>query len=361
MHEALRPYVTAGVTVLGASMIAITPIAATSAVGLHAMPDVALTAGADLGDINFTQAWTDAFDTAKENATALQTAAKDASSALSDALKTVDFKDLDFKQLGDALTFLGGDQKNFIDHLVPQTLGNNHALMFDVITDPAGTLTGGTPVLPDDILPIVNFLASPLSGQIFGALGPSISPLVALFNSFEAISADLSTADGHVADATAALQEMVNIPANMLNGFLNGSTLDLDALVPELAKLDLPLPAGLSIDHLSLGFGGLLSPGDVIGTLGDETTPSAIGSVGGSIFNGLGVGLAGVPVLGTLDLTPHGVGPLAASTMIENFLSQWLSGDLPALTAPDTTSGSSEAVDGLSALLGGFDLSSIGL
>lgn len=196
MYRSLRPYVTAGVAVLGAGMIAVTPVAGASAVDVHAMPDVALTAGADLGDINFTQAWTDAFDTAKENFTALQAASSDASAALSDALKAADFSSLDFNQLSAALTFLGGDQKSFLDKLAPMANDDLHSVVYMVLTDPDGQLTGGEPALPADLLPLVNFAASPLSGELFAALGPSISPLVALINSAEAISADLSNADG---------------------------------------------------------------------------------------------------------------------------------------------------------------------
>jgi len=354
MHQSLRPYVTAGIAVLGAATVAVTPVAAASAVDIQPMPEVALTAGVELGDIDFTQAWTDAFDTAKDNFTAVQAAASDASNALSDALKAADPSTLDFNQLSAALTFLGGDQKTFLDPLARQTADDFHALMYMVLTDPAGTLTGGEPALPEDLLPLVNFAASPLSGQLFAALGPSISPMVALINSIESISANLSSADGATPDVTAALQEMVNIPANMVNGMLNGATLNLDALVPAIADAGL-LPEGINIDGMSLAFGGLLSPGSVVGTLPDESD-SVIGSVGGSILNALGLNLTGVPVLDNLDLEPNGLGPLGAFAMVENVLAQWLSGELPPLEPVDVDPVVDPGGADFSDLLAGFDL-----
>lgn len=352
MHQSLRPYATAGIAALGAAMVAVTPVVAASAVDIQPMPEVALTAGVELGGIDFTQAWTDAFDTAKDNLTSVQAAASDASSALSDALKAADFAALDFNQLSAALTFLAGDQKSFLNVLAPQTLDDLHSVVYMVLTDPAGTLTGGEPALPEDLLPLVNFAASPLSGQLFAALGPSISPMVALINSFEAIGANLNGADGASPDLTAALQEMVNIPANMVNGMLNGATLNLDALAPALADAGL-LPEGMGVDGISLAFGGLLSPGSVAGVTNGGEGESLIGSVGGSIFNALGLNLTGVPVLDTLDLEPNGIGPLGAFAMMQNVLAQWLSGELPALEPADADPGA--GVAGLD-LLSGFDL-----
>ncbi|MEB3019758.1 outer membrane porin GjpA [[Mycobacterium] crassicus] len=351
MRQSLRPHVTAGIAVLGAGMVAVAPVAAASAVEVQPMPEVALTAGVELGDIDFSQAWTDAFDTAKDNFTAVQAAASDASSALSDALKAADFSALDFNQLTAALTFLAGDQKSFLNVLAPQTLDDLHAVMYMVLTDPAGTLTGGEPALPEDLLPLVNFAASPLSGQLFAALGPSISPMVALINSIEAIGTNLGGADGATPDLTAALQEMVNIPANMVNGMLNGATLNLDALAPALADTGL-LPEGMGVDGISLAFGGLLSPGSVNGVTDGGDGESLIGSVGGSILNALGLNLTGVPVLGTLDLEANGIGPLGAFAMMQNIVAQWLSGELPPLEPVGVDPGAGVAdVD----LLSGFD------
>ncbi|MBS9536049.1 outer membrane porin GjpA [Mycobacterium sp. M1] len=342
MRHALRPYVTAGVALVGAGMVAVAP-AAPALSAVHLSPDVALTA-VDLSDINFTQAWTDAFDTAKTNFDTLQAASKDAGEALSTALQHADFSKLDPTQLSDALSFLGGDQKNFIIPMsgfaLDSTDGLGHGFVFPILTAPpdagAGIPDGGVLVANDlkDLVPLVNFAASPISGEIWGALSPGLAPLVSLINSFEAISADLSTAGGHVADTTAALQEMVNIPANMVNGLLNGDTLDLTPLIPTLTSL-LPesLTKSLDLSALSLAFGGLLDPGHTLGELNPE--PGALSGadgVGGSLFNALGLSasVGGFP----LTVDGFGVGPGGAMTMIENIFTSWLDGSLPAVDVP---------------------------
>lgn len=111
MNPALRPFVTAGVALVGAGMITVTPVA-TPLLEASVVHDVALTA-----DIDFTGAWTDAFNTAEANFASLQTALQDANTALSEALSNADLSDLNLQELGAALTFLDGDQKTFINPL----------------------------------------------------------------------------------------------------------------------------------------------------------------------------------------------------------------------------------------------------
>lgn len=349
MHQALRPYVTAGVAVLGAGMMAVTPVAAASAVDVHPMPDVALTAGVDLGDIDFTQAWADAFDTAKANTDTLQAALQDAQAALEAAQEAnPDWASTDPQQLADAMTFLGGDQKGFLNPLSDWTLDSSHTMLYWGLT---GQLPDTLFPAPDEeIQDVINFLSSPLSGMLIGQLGPSISPLVALFNSFDAISADLT---GDAPDYTAALQEMVNVPANMVNGFLNGATLNLDALIPAIVEADIiSLPEGTSIDHLNFAFGGLLTPGGVVGS-GDD----AITAAGGSIFNSLGLDLSGVPILNELNVAADGVGPLGALVGLGQALALVLGGSLDYVgdTGEDAGSGAALATD-FGDMLGGLDL-----
>lgn len=337
MNSTLRPFVTAGVALVGAGMITVTPVA-TPMLEAHAMHDVALTA-----DLDFTGAWSDAIATAQANLADLQTAAQDANSALDEVLSDPENLNMDLEQLGAALTFLAGDQKTFIDPLTAWTLNGagpdgdatvdaTHALLFPILTNQAGELAPDLfPTIPEPIPEIVNFLASPLSGVLIGALGPSVAPLVALANSVEAIGANLG---GEDPDAMAVLQELINIPANMFNGWLNGATLNLDFLIPVVSEAGL-LPEGADITSLSFAFGGLLTPGVVgadptdFGTFGDAIPG------GGSILNSLGLTLSITdPLELELPFLAHGVGLAGALIGLEQVLAEVLSGVLDFVGPP---------------------------
>src|SRR5690625_4741950 len=148
----------------------------------------------------------------------------------------------------------------------------------------------------DQLMPLVNFLASPLSGLIIGSMGPWLSPWVALMNGIQ-------DGDG-----------FNEIMANMSGAFFNGADLNLDALAPLINSLGL-LPDGSEIHHIDLALGGLLTPGmvaaapNLVPGTGDE-----IAAPGGSILNSLGLNLdisfQGIPI--TADVTGHAVGPIGA-------------------------------------------------
>ncbi|BBX21404.1 hypothetical protein MTER_08150 [Mycolicibacter terrae] len=356
MNPALRPFVTAGVALVGAGVITVTPVA-TPLLEASVVHDVALTA-----DIDFTGAWTDAINTAEANFASLQTAMQDANTALSEALSNADLSDLNLQELGAALTFLDGDQKTFINPLTEWTLNGagpdgdatvdaTHALLYGILTNQGGAVAPGLfPEIPAPVPDIINFLSSPLAGVLIGALGPSIAPWVALLNSVEAISANLG---GDTPDTTAALQELVNIPANMFNGLLNGATLNLDALIPAIADADLlPLPEGTAITSLSFAFGGLLTPGLVGADPGDLTFFGDAVPGGGSIFNSLGLGLSITdPLPLELPVLAHGVGLGGAMAGLEQAIAEFLSGNLVFDPPDDVVPDPGLATDGLAGLL----------
>ena len=156
---------------------------------------------------------------------------------------------------------------------------------------------------------VLNVLASPLSGLVMGAVGPVISPVVALFNSVLAVGAALQASD-----PSAALSALLNAPANAVGAFFNGADLNLDALVPLIAKAGI-LPASTTINALDIGFGGLLSVGSVSqGTYTQNGTITPITTPGGSILNSVGLNIS--TVLGTtpitLNIPSQAVGPLGA-------------------------------------------------
>jgi hypothetical protein len=148
----------------------------------------------------------------------------------------------------------------------------------------------------DAIAPLLNFTASPLSGMIMGALGPVLSPWVALLNS-------INDGDG-----------FNEILANMVGAFFNGADLNLDALAPLIEQSGL-LPEGTNIYGIDLALGGLFTPGVVASA--DNLVPGTtdmVAAPGGSILNSLGLNLdASFLGLSLPAVVPsHAVGPIGA-------------------------------------------------
>ncbi len=346
MNEALHPYATAGTAMVGASMIAIAPVA-TPLPDISQVRDVQLTGTSDILSIPF-----NTFQDALTNDGNLSLAFVDANNALVDAIQTNPdwFSALtNPHELFGALTFLAGDQKNFLNPLAEFTtslpsgtgglgapdffLGN--FLLYGLLTNQGGPLLPGIiPEIPAPIPEIAQVAASPLSGLLLGAVSPMVAPLVPFLNPFMELIADIQS--GTSPDIGQLAQELLAAPLNSINAFFNGDTLDLDALVPLVNQAGL-LPEGTSIVDLSVAFGGLLSPGEVGGTLDalsqPELPPPLLG--GGSILNALGITISAVnPVDPTLppivlQFGPgEGVGPYGALIGLERVIAELLSGNL---------------------------------
>jgi hypothetical protein len=148
-------------------------------------------------------------------------------------------------------------------------------------------LFGALPSLPgeewaDPLASLINFTATPYSGQLVGLLGPLIAPLISISQSLKA--AGEFSMDGN---SIAALNEIINIPANMTNAVLNGpGYLDLT----DIAKGLLPE----AITKIGLNLGGLVSPPVPLYGKFDDIK----GVNGGVMFDALGVEAAvnGIPV-----------------------------------------------------------------
>ncbi|MDQ2627370.1 MAG: outer membrane porin GjpA [Actinomycetota bacterium] len=306
----LRPYATAGVAIVGSGLIAVTPAVAPLP-DLQVVRDVALAAGmADLF-----APWQEVYNTAAQNATTLlqnyylapgigfqqflanqgdywQQALDDPSNL--NAVMEQMQAHLNAVTTGYSMQDVTDDDSAIVTvHTLDGSSLSGHAFLFDQI---AGFLPPD--VDQDMVMPIINFLASPLSGIIMGMIGPGISPWVALMNS-------ITDGDG--------LNETF---ANMVGAFYNGATLDLTALTPMINHAGF-FPPGLSLSHLEFAFGGLFSPGsvsvgpyEVLGEGGDVV--ASVPAVGGSIFNSLGVVMDGVPLLNHIDLPGVAIGPIGA-------------------------------------------------
>ena len=270
----------AGVAALAASgLIAVNPVM--PALPVSAMPSVQLTASLDL-----IGPWVDVFNTASANATEIFDAIKDADFGLPGSLQ----------EAFAAATFVGVDIATPEGSaLAAQTLDWSHLWGLQYL---AG-MDMGMGVVPveaaEPAATILTLLSSPLSGVLMGLIGPLLSPGVELINSVGSIVDSIGDSDFE-----AALQGLLAVPANVVGAFFNGATLNLDALVPWLNDA-LQVPEGNAVLGASFDFGGLLSPG---------VTDS--GSIGGSIYNSLGLDLQMVGMGMPYSAPGEGVGLIAS-------------------------------------------------
>ncbi len=172
--------------------------------------------------------------------------------------------------------------------------------LLDILTNGLNVDLGITsiniPVLSDlvgateaaQIEPYLPFSGSPLSGILWGGIGTMLSPYLQFNDDITGISAAL---DGANPDYTTAFDDLLNMPANLTNAFLNGyGDVNLDTVLTDLGIAPPDTDAVFTAD-----LGGLLSPA-------------------GSLIDGLGVSdtIDGGLVDATLNVPTTAVGPLAS-------------------------------------------------
>jgi hypothetical protein len=207
-------------------------------------------------------------------------------------------------------TLLGFDQST--QYLLPQaSLDGWHDILRQSI--PKILVEGTPPGMKDVVQQLLNVLSSPLSGVAMGLAGPFISPVVALLNSIHEVGAALGAGD-----FTAAVQNIIDIPANMVGAVLNGANLNLDGLAPVLNKIG--LLSGTTLHNLNIQFGGLFSTG-VTGVYED--------GIGGSIFNAIGLNtstdMMGFPL--DLEIAGRAIGPIAALVSLSQIVAKAIGWD----------------------------------
>lgn len=136
-------------------------------------------------------------------------------------------------------------------------------------------------------IPLLNFLNTPFSGQLLGLVGPFIAPFVALGNSIGSAITALRTSD-----IAGAINSLINIPTSMINAALNGTTLDLTA------SLGPSLP---SVDRIGLAIGGLLTT---------FKSPTGVTAPGTQIA---GVGFDSLSLDATVQVLPAPLPPVTLS------------------------------------------------
>lgn len=152
-------------------------------------------------------------------------------------------------------------------------------------------LASSDPDLLIKLAPLLAFTANHYSGQVAGLVGPLLAPVIQLTRSFTAIGEYFKQGD-----VIGAINELINIPANVTNAVLNGAGyFDLTGVVNAIQ----PLPP--EVKSIGLNLGGLISPPVPFKGTVDEPTESN----GGTLFDniamsaealGLAVESPGLPV-----------------------------------------------------------------
>jgi len=123
-------------------------------------------------------------------------------------------------------------------------------------------------ILPEDLQGTLGFTTSFATGALLGLVGPFVAPVLAFSESMHAVVTNFL--NGDFGDA---LTELINVPANLVDAFLNGGpALDLGPLLTTLGILPISPTTGVSVTDLEIVMGGLLSKG-------------------GSLFNSMGIGI----------------------------------------------------------------------
>ncbi|OLP04351.1 hypothetical protein BVU76_01475 [Mycolicibacterium porcinum] len=309
MHASLRPFTTAGIALVGAGILAATPVIAPPVPPDIQVPRVATTQVGLTAEADFLARWVEVFNTASDNATTLADVSFEAPAT---ALQQVIVNQVGYMgdvlndpaSIGTVFETIGGNLEKAFSWatmqglpddindpgLVPVLALSNDAVHTLIVALLPTFLPEGT---PEFVTPLVHFLASPLSGVLIGFAGPLVSPGVAALNSIMA-------------------GDLLNLPANVVDGFLNGATLNLDVLLPVINGAGV-LPEGTTFDKLGIAFGGLLSPGATVNTVPVGPMVGEPG-IGGSIFSSLDLAITtnalGFPF--TLKAPGVPVGPIGA-------------------------------------------------
>ncbi len=148
-----------------------------------------------------------------------------------------------------------------------------------------------------NLTPVLEFTATPYSGQLLGLLSPALSALVQTVRSFTAVGQFVQGGD-----LIGAINELLNIPTNVTNASLNGAgALDLT----EIAKNILPPAIAPLIQAFGLNLGGAITPAVPFnGSLVQANNPPTE-FTGGTLFDsvsakaavaGIGAETTGLPV-----------------------------------------------------------------
>ena len=299
-----RPYLAAGIAALGASAIALAPVQPIpNHVSLDTAPAIKTVAVDLAAAVNPIAAWVDTIQSTAANITTLGSFALEQPFPIATTLLHNWGVYAQEILSGNIQTVFGQIENNFrtlfaapFDTGVTVTLTNATVTPNQSVTIPAAGVPGFEPYFISDacsgagncgspanlnllavqitaggsleppsdpinlwstivkFAPVWRFLATPASGALLGLLGPVLSPIASVLNTFSALGRDLKA--GNLLDA---VYEIVNVPANLTNAVFNGARLDLTPVL-EAFGVNLHNPdSSIQIGNFGLKLGGLLN------------------------------------------------------------------------------------------------------
>ncbi|WP_445166783.1 hypothetical protein ACTXG7_23555 [Mycolicibacterium sp. Dal123E01] len=283
MNVAVRPYATAGVALVGASVIAISPLAPPMP-DVQAMQRTVSSVGVELSaSVNPIENWIQVFQNTTANLAALGQQIADSPAPILSQVVANQLASL--KALQTAYTNDAANLKQVFEG-TPAALETARGQLQSGDIVGAFDTINNTIVIPlalnlvtivsDSTVPLVNTVNNfakafaTLPNAVFQVVLPMTFPLLSTINA--AVQTAQDVYDGAAAsDPVAVVNALVNLPANLVNGFLNGSGTVLGIL---------PAP-GLLTPYGDFGFLGagpiasLIQLRDVIAQAIGATPPSA--------------------------------------------------------------------------------------
>jgi len=283
---AVRPYATAGFALVGASVIAISPVAPPPP-DAEISPQVRLSAV-----VEPITPWRNVISSADANLAGLAAVwRQDPAPVLRQVIANQIGYLRELPNFPAIIQQIGANLEAALTAPFATDLGTlepGHAFAFPIVTEGLPELDIPA-LLPAELQPLLNLTTTYLSGVLLGLVGPVVGPALELNASTQAIIGHLT---GDNPDPEAAFSDLINIPAGVADAFLNGGqSLDLTPVLAALGPvLGVELPEGTKI---GVAMGGVLSPG-------------------GSAFNALDIT---IEALG-FPLTISGQGPGAIGSLI---------------------------------------------
>ncbi len=253
MHVTVRSYLTAGVAAVGAGAIAITPVqpmpGQDTVAQTRAVSNIAVTLASTIDPIT---PWVDTFKAAAKNIEIMHFAYWETPPVPGPfpIISSIIFNQYTYAQElfnGQGAKIPGQIANNFKTFFEVQRQVNLNTL--DGLHNVAWGLLPSFITIPPNLQPLLDLTTTWSSGQFLGLFTPPLASLVQLTRSFTAVGEFFKNGD-----VIGAINELLNIPANTTNAFLNGGqVLDLTNIVSSL------LPK--QITKIGIALGGLLSPG----------------------------------------------------------------------------------------------------